>query len=334
MPLIPAHGNRTIVPEARPGGFRVRLPKISLPSFAGDYIAWRSFHDLFTTMVVNNNDLTNVERMHYLKTCLKGDAAKLITNLKVTDDTFFIAWKTLVTRYENKRVLISAQLDKLFGLKSIKSRSVKELNTMLATVTAALGALEALDCNTNSWDPFLVYLVARLLDADTREAWEVRLGPSMFYPTFKEFEDFLTGHTRAWESLTPTLVKPSKEKNRSSWPLNKPEAKSRGLIASASSATGEQRCRLYKSNHYLSNCPTYLSQSVDRRKHTLFKLNLCFNCLGKHTANSCPSSRGCRRCHQRHHTTIHSDRKPSVGSATKTVSDSPINDNQPSNPSK
>ncbi|XP_018317370.1 uncharacterized protein [Mycetomoellerius zeteki] len=214
----------TIIPEARPGGFRMRLPKINLPSFAGDYNAWRSFHDLFTTMVVDNNDLMNVERMHYLKTCLKGDAARLVTNLKVTDDTFFIAWKTLVTRYENKRMLISAQLDKLFGLKPIKSRSAKELNTILATVTAALGALEALDCNTSSWDPFLVYLVARLLDADTREAWEVRLDPSMSYPTFKEFEEFLTGHTRAWKSLTSTLVKPSKEKSRSSWPLTKPEA--------------------------------------------------------------------------------------------------------------
>ncbi|XP_018405479.1 PREDICTED: uncharacterized protein LOC108781862 [Cyphomyrmex costatus] len=134
--------------------------------------------------------------------------------------------------------------DKLFGLKPIKSRSAKELNTMIATVSAALGALEALDCNISAWDPFLVYHLAHLLDENTREEWEVKLGPSMSYPTFKEFEDFLIGYTRAWESLTPVPVKSNKEKNRSSWPQNKPEAKSHGLVASASSK-GEMKCRLY-----------------------------------------------------------------------------------------
>ncbi|KYN50059.1 hypothetical protein ALC62_00087 [Cyphomyrmex costatus] len=312
--------SESAIPEAR-HTFRGCLPKISLPSFAGDYHSWRSFHDLFTSLVIGNGNLTNVERMHYLKTCLTGDAAKLVTNLRVTDNTFSIAWKTLVTRYENKRVLISAQLDKLFGLKPIKSRSAKELNTMIATVSAALGALEALDCNISAWDPFLVYHLAHLLDENTREEWEVKLGPSMSYPTFKEFEDFLIGYTRAWESLTPAPVKSNKEKNRSSWPQNKPEAKSHGLVASASSK-GEMKCRLCKSTHYLSNCHKYLSLPVERRRRTIFKLNLCYNCLGSHRADACPSSHTCKKCHKKHHTTIHDDYKFSEKSAAKTVSDS------------
>ncbi|KYQ50683.1 hypothetical protein ALC60_10226 [Trachymyrmex zeteki] len=90
-------------PETRHSNARRSLPKISLLTFAGDYHSWRSFHDLFVSMVVDNNDLTSVERMHYLKTCLSGDAARLVTNLKVTDNTFSIAWKTLIARYENKR---------------------------------------------------------------------------------------------------------------------------------------------------------------------------------------------------------------------------------------
>ena len=52
------------------------------------------FHDLFTSMMGENEDLTNVEKMHYLKTCLAGDTVRLVTNLKVTDKTFNIAWKT------------------------------------------------------------------------------------------------------------------------------------------------------------------------------------------------------------------------------------------------
>lgn len=86
----------------------------------------------------------------YLKTCLSGDASRLITNLTVSEDDFPIAWASLVSRYENKRVLNSSQLDTLFNIKHIKAKSAKELNTMLTTVIESLGALQALGCHINS----------------------------------------------------------------------------------------------------------------------------------------------------------------------------------------
>jgi len=74
----------TIPTESRSSNRRRSLPKINLPVFSGDYHAWRLFSDLFTSMVGENEDITNVEKMHYLKTCLSGDAARFVTNLKVT----------------------------------------------------------------------------------------------------------------------------------------------------------------------------------------------------------------------------------------------------------
>lgn len=82
-------------------------------------------------MIGTNVALSNVEKMHYLKTSLTGDAAKLIINIPVSEDTFSIAWEALVQHYENKRVLISSQLDKLFTIKRIKNKSSQELNTFL-----------------------------------------------------------------------------------------------------------------------------------------------------------------------------------------------------------
>ncbi|XP_018406342.1 PREDICTED: uncharacterized protein LOC108771297, partial [Cyphomyrmex costatus] len=229
-------------PEVRHGSRRGNLPKIKLPSFSGDYSTWRSFHDLFASMVGDNRDITNVEKMHYLKTCLTGDAARLVTNLKVDENTFSIAWKTLISRYENKRVLISAQLDRLFRLKPMKTKSAQELNTIIATVTESLGALEALDCSTSSWDPLVIYLIARLLDAYTREAWEVELGPSTSFPTWKKFEEFIIGYSRAWESLASASNQPGKEK-RFSYSHNKSDTKSRSLVAVASSSKDGSECR-------------------------------------------------------------------------------------------
>lgn len=80
---------------------RSSLPRIKLPVFSGNYQSWRSFHDLFTALIRDNVDLTNVEKMHYLKTCVTDEAARLVGNLTISDDNFTIAWTQLVSRYEN-----------------------------------------------------------------------------------------------------------------------------------------------------------------------------------------------------------------------------------------
>lgn len=124
-------------------------------------------------MIVNNPELTEVERIQYLKTCLSGEVARLVTNLPVSRDTFVIVWETLKGRYENKRLLISAQIDKLFSIKSLKIKSAHSLSTLFATVTESLDALRALDCAIDQWDPILLHPLIRLLDSETREAWEI-----------------------------------------------------------------------------------------------------------------------------------------------------------------
>lgn len=284
---------------------RITLPRLSLPGFSGEYATWRSFYDLFLSMVVNNVNLNNVDKMHYLKTCLSGDAARLVTNLPVSDDTFSIAWSTLIARYENERVLISAQLEKLLGIKPIKAKSAKELNSLLTTVTESLGALRALGCQTTSWDPLLIHLLIRLLDTETREAWKVTLGPSTVYPTLKQFEEFLVGRIRAWESLEAHSTGSSHGKERNPRSFHKSEIKARSLVATTSHFENKQACRFCKSEHFMSACPEYLALPVQRRRQMIIKKNLCFNCLGSHLSSRCSSGRRCRQCGQKHHTTIH-----------------------------
>lgn len=299
-----SRSSETMPSEKHSIDHRRALPRIDLPKFSGNYHDWRSFHDLFMSMVGDNEYISNVEKMYYLKTCLSGDAARIVTNVKITDDTFARAWQTLVSRFENKRVLISAQLDNLFNLKPIRPKSARDLNSMLTTVTETLGALQALGCATDAWDPLLIHQLVRLLDEETREAWEIKLGTSTTYPTFKHFEEFVIGHTRAWESLASVVVSSSKEKRRASWPAGKHEFKARSLMATTK---GDVECDLCKSSHHLYACPAYLLQPVERRKRTIVKLKLCFNCFGNHTANNCPSTRRCKKCGKRHHTTIHED---------------------------
>ncbi|XP_011313446.1 uncharacterized protein [Fopius arisanus] len=99
---------------------RRALPEIALPKFSGIYQEWRPWRDLFQSLVGNHQDIPGIERMHYLRLCLSGEPLKLISNLPVSENSFRIAWRTLVDRYENKRLLIAAHLDQLLNPAQMK----------------------------------------------------------------------------------------------------------------------------------------------------------------------------------------------------------------------
>ncbi|XP_017875598.1 uncharacterized protein LOC108622314, partial [Ceratina calcarata] len=60
--------------------FAIQLPRIVLPKFSGDYTDWENFKDIFESLVVNNDNLSNVQRLHYLKASLIDDAKLVLKN--------------------------------------------------------------------------------------------------------------------------------------------------------------------------------------------------------------------------------------------------------------
>ncbi|XP_011313630.1 uncharacterized protein, partial [Fopius arisanus] len=135
-----------------------QLPKISLPTFSGNFSEWTPYKDLFLSMVVGNPALSTVEKFHYLLTSLTGEAKQLISTLPVTHDSFMPAWNTLLARYDNERLLISTQLEKLFSAPKVINRSAREYNALLNSVAEALNALESLGRPVKQWDDMLVHL--------------------------------------------------------------------------------------------------------------------------------------------------------------------------------
>jgi len=292
---------------------RSALPRIKLSNFSGDYQSWRAFHDLFASLIKDNPDLSNVEKMHYLKTCVTGEAARLVGNLSISGDNFAIAWNLLIARYENKRFMISAQLDRITSLKPLKTKSAQGLRTLLTEATAAL---RSLGCAVHSWDPLLLHHLVKLLDPESREAWEVNLGSSTTYPTFLQFEEFLIGRTRAMENLGLVIA--------SGTPIAISSGKNRNKVAAhvATSAAGSNipPCPLCGVSHHLIRCDSYLSKTAQQRKDIVVKHRRCFNCLGPHAANKCTSTRRCQKCGKKHNTSIHeSYRESSTHSTGVTV---------------
>lgn len=56
----------------------VKLPTITLPEFDGDFNGWLTFHDTFVSMIHTSSEISCVQKFHYLRAALKGEAANLI----------------------------------------------------------------------------------------------------------------------------------------------------------------------------------------------------------------------------------------------------------------
>lgn len=84
----------------------IRLPKIDLPKFSGDYHDWLEYRDTFLSIIHQNDSIDNINKLHYLRASLRGSALLVIDNLDFKSDNYNTAWKLLNDRYDNKRLLV------------------------------------------------------------------------------------------------------------------------------------------------------------------------------------------------------------------------------------
>nr|XP_022911183.1 uncharacterized protein LOC111422213 [Onthophagus taurus] len=279
------------------------LPQINLPKFNGKYCNWSQFKDLFMSMIHDNDNISDVEKLHYLKMSLSDEPSQLLKNVVITNDNFSRAWQMLLERYENKRLLIDSQLNTLFNSRSLKNDSSLELKRLLGEVKESLGALEALGCPIKHWDHILVYMIVRKLDVDTIKDWEKSLVNNQNPPSYDELELFLLGRLHALETIEQLA---NRKINQNSATYNK-----NSNVKSLNASPFKSTCVLCQASHYLSGCQQYLTKTPNQRSDFVVSKNLCFNCLGPHLRKNCRISKRCRICQKQHHTSLH-DYKPST----------------------
>jgi len=69
----------------------VSLPKIQLPSFDGSLLEWRSFRDIYVSLVHDNTGIGDAERFHYLLSCLSGDALAVVKSIPLSANNYALA---------------------------------------------------------------------------------------------------------------------------------------------------------------------------------------------------------------------------------------------------
>ncbi|XP_017471783.1 PREDICTED: uncharacterized protein LOC108363057 [Rhagoletis zephyria] len=67
-------------------------------------------------------------------------------------------------------------------------------------------------------------------------------------------------------------------------------------------------CRLCNGRHPIRLCPVYRAKNPEERLREALLGKFCSNCLAmEHRTENCTSAERCRRCHDKHHTTLHLD---------------------------
>ena len=103
------------------GGSKVRLPKLQLPSFDGNFKDWSAFWDSFDSAINSNQSLTPIKRFSYLRASLRGSVAATINGLSLSSANYEAAVALVKERYGDPQKIINAHMDALVNLPIVEN---------------------------------------------------------------------------------------------------------------------------------------------------------------------------------------------------------------------
>ncbi|KAK6181728.1 hypothetical protein SNE40_009525 [Patella caerulea] len=135
---------------------QVRLPKLTLQSFAGDYAQWQPFLDTFENSIHNNHQLSDVDKFNYLKSFLNGDARTSIAGLSLTLDNYSNAIAILKRKYGNRQRIISRHTADLVNIPVISDvNNYRDLRRLYDKLEANIQSLDAMGIQSSAYGTIL-----------------------------------------------------------------------------------------------------------------------------------------------------------------------------------
>lgn len=304
--------NETSVLDSSLSSFnRSKLPKIQIPTFNGDILRWPQFRDLFVSLIHNEVGIGSVEKFQHLIARLAGEPLQIVSAFPISDLNYTEAWNALKQRYDNKRVLGAAYMQKIRQFKSSTAQTgtLSHLRSFLKNVAENFSAIKALGI-TNEADFFKLHIALETLHPEIRQLYEEKQQGQEF-PTYESLIEFIHQRCQILELADPVTPKHSSDRSppnimRRAKVLTTFESKAPDKSHSQEQRNLEQ-CSYCKGAHPLFRCFSFRRLPTSE-KYDLAKNNqLCFNCLRKgHTSIRCNSDRLCLTCKEKHHSALHS----------------------------
>ncbi|XP_062538402.1 uncharacterized protein LOC134206693 [Armigeres subalbatus] len=285
---------------------------------------WLAFHDTFLALIHSNPDVPDIQKFHYLRAAVKGEAAQLIESIGISSANYNLAWMTLENRYSNDYLLKKRHLQALFDVPCMKRESAASLHSLVDEFERHTKILRQLGEPTDSWSTILEHLLCTRLHNDTIKAWEDHAS-TVNDPNYGCLIDFLQRRTRVLESISVNhhVSESASNSTVSTHPQRKKNYHSQLRFSSCATITNiEEKCIVCGQSHLVIRCPKFNRLSQNERQQLLSSKRLCHNCLkGDHFVRNCSSTFTCRRCNKRHHTLLHPEHSVST---RRTTNHSPL----------
>lgn len=130
--------------HAQPPSNNIRLPRIQIESFEGNYHKWVNFKNLYITLI-HSKEMNEVEKLHHLLTYVSGEPKSMITHYQITAANYKKAWQTLLERYDNKRALVNNEIKILLNQPKIMWEGAAPIKALCDTTTECINSLGNLD---------------------------------------------------------------------------------------------------------------------------------------------------------------------------------------------
>lgn len=283
---------------------KTRLPTIDIPKFDGSWEKWLPFRDTFTSMVHNNQTLPTIDKLHYLRWALVGDAHKLIDSLEITAENYATAWDMVSKRYKNDKTIIQHHVQALIDFPCITKESHIALRQLADTVQQHIRTLKRLRQPTDQWDTILIQLFIPKLDSHTRREWESERADKEALPTMDDFTTFLDTRCSFLEALTRTSTL-NIAKNAQGH--SKQQASKQSNQVQAHVSAENLTCPVCQNTHKLYECIIFRNMTPQTRLDKVKGCKLCYNCLKPFHGKKCTYG-SCKKCHKYHNTLLHIDK--------------------------
>ncbi|XP_055622806.1 uncharacterized protein LOC129766309 [Toxorhynchites rutilus septentrionalis] len=284
---------------AQPTSFLLRLPKIDLPKFDGDYSRWLGFRDTFKSMVHDVKDIPLVAKLQFLLQSLEGETRTPYETVDIAAANYVITWEALLKRYDNKRFLTKQLYRTLHDLAPIRKEFAQDLHHLVDDFQRHVKELAKLGELVETWDTPLICMLSYKMDPATLRAWEEYAAKSDNVG-YEACIEFLYLRIRILQTVSTEIqhrsqAAPAKVAGPHSFSKKLPTTK-----AVANSATA-----------------TFQRMTVEQRRELISQKRLCWNCFkSSHSARRRDSKYTCRHCHERHHTLLHKSSSDSAAQST------------------
>ena len=287
---------------------KVNLPKLSLACFSGERpLEWQTFIETFESAIDCDTGLSNIQKFQYLRSQLSGEAANVISQMKLSNDNYTEALQLLKDRYGQGHKLRSAYMEALWKLPppSDELSSIVEFHDNLESYIRGLAGLGRTD---DTYGELLIPIILEKLPRKIRKEIAREHGDrewslsDLRAAIRKEIEVMRAGDGIDEEpdlqiSSTAGAFLVGNRHNR--------YAKRSSTYDRRNTAPPRIRrpCGYCKdTSHPSEDCNIF--RDYGKRIEIVKRDSMCFNCLGSHQVKHCKSRSRCRHCNRSHHSSI------------------------------